>query len=249
MTTDRWFNQPIVSNRVRARLICFPHAGGGSAIFANWAAKLPSEVELVAIRLPGRETRLRETAIDEWPTLLATLQSVLAPVLDRPFVLFGHSLGASIAYEMAATFYREANSRLAHLVVSGRHPPGYPQPRPPMHDLPKHEFLARLRELNGTPSEILGNDALMQLFERTLRADIRLAETWVPVGGAPLNVAITALAGATDEIAPPNLVSQWRSHTTREFVLRTFAAGHFFLQSAEDEIIEALGRVCQSIGN
>lgn len=248
MIADRWFYRPGIRQDVRGRLICFPYAGGSPTMYANWATRLPPGVELIAVRLPGRDMRFREPAVSDWPTLLASLQPALAPLLDMPFALFGHSLGASIAYELAARLDDQSKVRFAHLIVSGRHPPCSPQPRPPMHDLPRQAFLTRLRELNGIPPEILANEPLMQLLEPTLRADIKLAETWKPADEQSLRVAVTALAGASDDIAPPALVLGWKRHTTSTFTFHIFAGDHFFIHSAAMEIIDSLVGIWPDVG-
>ena len=183
---DPWLIRPEVKPAARLRLFCFTYAGGGASIYRPWTRELPPELELCAVQLPGRENRLLEPAYTEMPALVEQLGTVLAPYLDRPFAFFGHSMGALVAFEMARTVRRRYGRSALHLFVSGHAAPRIARRRPPVYQLPDAAFVDAIRELNGTPEEVLENADLMALVLPALRADLTVCETYRYVSGEHL---------------------------------------------------------------
>jgi medium-chain acyl-[acyl-carrier-protein] hydrolase len=221
------------------RLLCFPYAGGGASVYRTWPEALPADVELWSVELPGRETRGRERPFERLGPLIASLTDAVAPELDAPFAIYGHSLGALVAFSFARELRRRSLAAPVHLFVSGRRAPQLPEPAP-MHELPEPEFLARLRRLGGIPDAVFQEAELMAYFLPILRADITVNETATAPVGEPLACPITALGGVTDERASPDELDAWRAQTTAAFDRELFPGGHFFLQSARTELLAAL---------
>jgi medium-chain acyl-[acyl-carrier-protein] hydrolase len=226
----------------RWRLFCLPFAGGGSQIYRHWPDELPAEIGVYAIQLPGRGARLRESPISTMAGMIAALQPAIAPYLDRPFAFFGHSMGAAIAYE-AARHIRGADGRTAgHLFVSGCRAAGLPLRRPPAHGLSDEQFIAQLRELNGTPEEILRTPDLMALLMPMLRADFELSETYTPLPGPALACPLTVFGGRADAEVREEELLGWRVVAQGDFELRLFPGDHYFLQQARVELTAAIAR-------
>lgn len=242
-TGDPWLYWPAPRARCRMRLFCFPHAGGSPLAFRRWPAGLPADVEVAAIRLPGRDVRIKEAPLSAWEPLLAAVEEALVPYLDRPFALFGHSLGASIAYEITRRLAAHGRAMPAHLLVSGRRAPHVPARSAPIHGLPRDRFFEQLRLLHGTPAEVLANQEIMDLVEPMLRADIRLAEIWTPATLEPLPLPITGFCGTEDVLAPPPDVQAWAQHTTRAFAAHVYPGHHFFVQTSEAALLRAVARI------
>ncbi|HWN70404.1 MAG TPA: alpha/beta fold hydrolase [Haliangium sp.] len=240
---DPWLYWPAPREHCRMRLFCFPYAGGSPGMFRLWPARLPKDVELAALRLPGRDRRISEAPFTTWEPLLAAVEEALLPHLDRPFAFFGHSLGASIAWETACRLRARGHALPAHLLLSGRRAPHRAPRVAPIHALPRPELYERLRLAYRTTAEVLANREVMELIEPMLRADFRLAETWTPAMQAPLPVPIAAFSGALDPIAPPSDVQEWALHTTLAFSVRDFPGDHFFVHSSEDELLRDLSRI------
>jgi medium-chain acyl-[acyl-carrier-protein] hydrolase len=219
------------------RLICFPYAGGGSAVFRNWPSLLHEATRLCAIRLPGRETRVKEAPFRSLEPLVKELANVLSGVIDGPYVFFGHSMGALIAFAVSREFRRQRVPLPDMLIAAGARAPHLPLPRPPKHDLPDPLFIDELRRLEGTPKEALEHPELMELMLPLLRADFALVETYRFEAEAPLACPIVAFGGQDDHEVPIADVEAWRLHTTSTFSYRVFPGGHFFLQESEVEVV------------
>ncbi len=237
--TQGWLFFPGPNPRAALRLFCFPYAGGGATVFRRWPASLPDSVEVCAVRLPGREGRLREPAVDRLAPLLDMLASALLPALDRPFAFFGHSMGALTAFELARRLRRDGWPGPRHLFVSGRIAPHLRRAQC-WHTLPDPQLLAELRRLGGTPRQVLEHPELMRMLLPMLRADFAVLETYVHHPEAPLDCPISAFGGLEDEVAKREQIEEWAAHTRAEFRLRMLPGNHFFLHSAEARLLQML---------
>jgi medium-chain acyl-[acyl-carrier-protein] hydrolase len=228
------------------RLFCFPFAGGGASVFRGW--RLPG-VEVCAIQLPGRESRLHETPFDRLPALVDALAVATRPWRDRRFAFFGHSLGAIVAFELARALRRRGEPLPHHLVVSGCSAPHLVdavREVPPMSSLPDRVLRERLRRFGGTPDAVLEHPELMELLLPVLRADLALRDGYACAAEAPLRVPVTAFGGRHDAEVPVADVAAWHVHTSAGFAARTFAGGHFFVRTAADEVVAAVAATLAS---
>jgi surfactin synthase thioesterase subunit len=240
-----WWSRPEPVADPAVRLLCFPHAGRGGSMFRSWPGLLPPSVEVCAVNPPGRESRFAEPLVPTMDELVGALLPALRPLLDAgpPVVLFGHSMGALVAFEVAARLAGAARGP-AGLIVSGCPPPHRPPVGPRVSDLDDRAFLARLRLLGGTPPELLDNDAAMELLLPVLRSDHRLAEGYeqdVRAGRRRgVRCPITVLAGDADPETQSADLDAWAELTTAGCAVRSFAGGHFFLDSARPRAVAAL---------
>lgn len=221
----------------RLLLLCIPHAGAGAAAYRAWRAWLPSDVELGLVHLPGREARIAEAPARRMEELLPPLVEALVRDAESPFALFGHSLGALVAYELA----RRASSPPRRLFVAGRGAPHLPAPWRDLHSRGDAELARAFQGLGGTPPEVLAHPELLALILPTFRADLEVASTYVHEPRPPLACGVTAFAGRSDPLAPPADVEAWRMQAAHgDFRLRTFEGGHFFLLERQAEFAEAM---------
>jgi medium-chain acyl-[acyl-carrier-protein] hydrolase len=208
------------------RLLCFPYAGGSVSIYRHWT-DLPPEIGVCAVQLPGRDERFRERAFTRVDKLCDALVPALGCYLDMPFAMFGHSMGAIIAYESARRL--EARGQVpVRLFASGHRAPHLPLRRKRAFDLSNQAFRERLRELNGTPEDVLRNPDLMELVLPRLRDDFELSETYERQQ-ARLICPITALGGSEDREVSRSDLEGWRLVTTADFDVKMFAGDHFYL--------------------
>jgi len=230
--TAIWLRCLVPVARPWVRLVCFPHSGGSAAFYRPWGAHLPPDVELYGVQYPGRLDRIAEPGADDVDQLADELAVAVAPLLDHPTALFGHSLGATVAFELA----RRLPARgVVQLFVSGRVPPQRLRPGT-MHLASDDELWMELGRLGGTRPEVLASPELRAAFLPALRNDYRLAEThpWRP--GPPLGCPLTAFVGTEDTEVSLADAAAWVEHTRGGFGVRTFAGGHFYLTARLSEL-------------
>lgn len=226
----------------RRTLVCFPYAGAGAAVFRDWAHEAGPDTELLAVRLPGRENRIGEPPLHRVEDAVPAILAALEPLGERPLILFGHSLGATLAYATArALVARERPPAL--LAVSGRRAPHGPSRQPPSHSLDEAAFRARLAALGGTPPEVLACDDLMALMRPMLRADFAMSDAFVEQASPPIPVPMLAFAGTEDDEATVEEVADWERLAGAGFTLRTLPGGHFFLHEHGAKIVSQLIRI------
>lgn len=224
----------------RLTLLCLPYAGGGPGAFRAWPALLPPAVEVLAIQPPGRESRLLEPPFNAVEPLLDALVPEVEAVVGRPFALFGHSLGALVAFELTRRLRRDLGVEPVWLFVAGFRAPQMPPRRPPLHQLPDDAFVDELGKLGGTPEEVLGHPQLMQLLLPALRSDIAVAETYRHEPQAPLRCPVSAFGGRADHDVLTAELAGWRRSTSGRFSLRLFDGDHFFVHSSRDQLLAAI---------
>lgn len=223
------------------RLFCFPYAGGGASIYRGWSGLLPPEIEVRPIQLPGRENRIDEPALRDIDDAGPLVADMLADLLDRPFALFGHSMGALLAYRLALELAARGWPLPKLLIVSGRRAPHMPSTRREIHNLPDVEFIEHLRDLGGTPPEVFAHQELLELVTPMLRADFTLNASAKP---APVPVRVTcpvaAFGAVDDKEVPQASLGAWRETTAEPFSMRLFTGGHFYIASERAALTTAI---------
>lgn len=224
----------------RLRLFCFPFAGGGATTYRTWQEHLSPLIEVYPVQLPGHENRIHEPPFRRMDPLVEAICNAIFPYLDRPYAVFGHSLGTIIGYEVCTYLQRHYRLSPALLAVSARRPPHVPVGRV-YHDRPWLELAARLQELGGTPSNLLQDRDWIEILEPMVRADLELHENYQPRFTSPLYCPLVALGGMDDpEVSRPQLEG-WRRYTNGDFQLKMFSGGHFYLNHCR-EMLAALKR-------
>jgi medium-chain acyl-[acyl-carrier-protein] hydrolase len=225
------------SGQGRVRLFCFPYAGGSISIYAGWPRMLP-DVEVRPVQLPGRGARLRDIPIARIEALIETAAPVFEAMLDRPYALFGHSMGALIAFEMARAFRQRGWRMPTRLYVSGRRAPHLPGDDLVDAAAPDAQFIDDVRALAGTPPQVLGSAELMNLVLPALRADFQLVGSYRYLPGEALACPITVLGGCDDRESSPGYLEGWAQHTLGPTEVIMYDGGHFFLQTSESAVLD-----------
>jgi medium-chain acyl-[acyl-carrier-protein] hydrolase len=221
------------------QLFCFAHAGGSPSFFRPWRAPLAPEIAVRRVLLPGRDSRLEEPPFRHITELMGPLCAALEPCLDRPYALFGHSMGAVVAFEVARRLSRCPGAGPRCLIVSGRPAPGLASGRR-LSELSDDEFVAEVGRLNGIPPEVLGEPGLLDMVLPALRADFELAETYRPLPGGRLDCPVAAYLGTDDPEVDYEGVLRWREVTTGEFSVRAFRGDHFYLKEGRPDVLNAI---------
>jgi surfactin synthase thioesterase subunit len=219
------------------RLFCLPPAGGGASGYRSWAGAMPGFVDVCPLHPPGREDRFQEQPFRRMESLVPDLAEAILPLCRPRFALFGHSLGALVAFELARHLRRDPlGPQPAHLFVAAAAPPRLVASRRPARELHEHELVAMLARLNGTSPAVLAEPELLALVLPPLRADVELYSAYRYVEEPPLECPISAFEGSEDDLE----MSGWSDETTAGFRHRTVQGGHFFVQRAPRELLEAL---------
>lgn len=221
-----------------ARLYCFPHAGGSPAEYVRWGPAAPRSLEVNAMILPGRASRIREPAHDTMESLIGALIAEFRP--QAPYAVFGHSLGALVAFEFARAAARAGLPSPLALFVSSHPAPTVPRAVDPITALDDDGFVEAVSSRHGAvPDEVLENGDLLALVLPYLRADYRIVERYRPLGDDPIETDIVACVGLDDRI-PRADITEWRQQTAGGFELLRFPGGHFYVSEQSDALMGAI---------
>jgi medium-chain acyl-[acyl-carrier-protein] hydrolase len=241
MVNQNQFVVPVSRPNAALRLFCFPHAGGGPAIFYDWSRQFHPAVECVAVQYAGRGMRLRERPATAVDAIVAEIADALAGAQDLPFAFYGHSFGAKIAFETARELRRRGIAGPQHLFAGAALPPHLELPFSPIHHLADNEFIHQVQiRYGGIPAAISREPELLELFLPSLRADFVAYETYLYRPGLPLDLPITALGGTLDGMVTAGMLGQWATHTTAAFALRMFPGDHFFPSTCREALLQEL---------
>ncbi|KUN65975.1 thioesterase II family protein [Streptomyces griseorubiginosus] len=227
------------------RLVCLPHAGGSATFFAGLPSLLGAGVEVLAVQYPGRQDRRNEPFVDSLAELTGAVVDELLPWTDRPLALFGHSLGAVLAFEVARGL-TAAGHVPAALFVSGRRAPSRQRPGY-AHQLDDDGLLREIRRLSGTDDRVFADEELVRMVLPAIRADYRIVENYRYEPGPPLDCPLTVFTGTDDPKVSAAEAAAWGEHTSDTFGLHTLPGGHFFLTAHQERLTEEITKVLLSI--
>ncbi|WP_411107416.1 thioesterase II family protein [Streptomyces sp. cmx-4-9] len=235
----RWFRRASRSTAPRLRLVCLPHAGGTASFFHSWAGAFGSEVEVLSARYPGRQDRIAEPCLDSMDELADALVEALPPLLDRPLALFGHSMGASLAYEVALRLEARHGVRLQGLHVSSRAAPHRAAPSG-VHLLDDEAVVRYVRALGGSEAAVLDDPDLRELVLPAIRSDFRIVGTYRAASPIPVQCPVFGYVGDRDPGVGVSDMKAWSEVAPEGFVLRVLSGDHFYLVPRQDELVGEL---------
>lgn len=234
--TDTQFSRPWLPfgsgpSDARARLFCLPFAGGGASNFSAWRKRF-SDVGVVPVQYPGHETRIDEAPLQSIDHMVTGLADAIEPLLDRPYVLFGYSMGAKLAFALIKELTGRGFPLPACLMVAAHVPPDRTSGAVRAIGLADNEFKQVLRAYGGMPEELLDDEDFCAMLLPVMRADFALAVQ--AVDRAPVDCPIFAYAGMHDATSGASEMTGWQRFTRGSFRLREFDGGHFFFRTAND---------------
>ncbi len=236
-----WIVRTRISHTPRLRLFVFASAGRGPAMFRPWAPHIHPDVDLCIVQLPGREARWNESPLLDLGEVCRAVAEAMRHDLDRPFALFGHSLGALIAFEVSRHLRLSMKVIPRALLVAAHRAPHLPNPLPRIGRLPDPEFLQSLNaRYGGLPEAAMAHKELMDLILPTLKADYDMAENYRYADGEPLPCAISVFGGVDDQHVSEEELVSWRRHTSATFRHRMMPGGHFFVDHMRGSLIPLL---------
>lgn len=231
--TEHWFRRFRPATEIRMRLICLPHAGGTAGSYRKWAQWMPPDIEVLAVRYPGREDRIAESCAATMEELVSGVFGAVEPLLDRPVAFFGHSMGAWASYELALRVAAVPGVDLRTLFVSGQVPP-HRMRRDRTRLCSDDEIVETVRGLGSAGAMAYTHPILRELVLPALRADFGLLDAYRPLHGHLVDVPIVAYGGVDDLGVSLADLAAWADITHVGAQRRSFPGGHFYL---EDDII------------
>jgi surfactin synthase thioesterase subunit len=231
---------------LRPRLIGIPYAGGSATSYRALEPFFGPYLDFLTLEAPGHGCRMGEAFGASIEAIALDLANIVqAETKQRPFALFGHSMGAVLAIPLIRVLRARGLALPAALIVSGALPPGRGVFRKISH-LPRHGFIESIAALGGMPQEILSEPELMILFEPILRSDFHVVESYRHIPAEKLTVPMTLLLGEADSITLEEAQS-WAQETDAGFTVQTFPGGHFFVLNEAEAVANAILQACQVI--
>ena len=244
----RWFPPAAPGVSADVTLFCLPHAGAGASAYRSWTPLVRHGIEIVPVQLAGREARFADPALSSGTEIVDQLVEPLIERAAGSFALFGHSMGALLGYELAATL-TDRHRPPSHLFVSGLNAPHvlHPGSEPTVHLLPDDELAGHIGRLQGTAAEVLASPELLRLVLPAIRADYAVCETYVHCPRPPLSVPFTVLSGVDDPATDPASLHRWNELTTAPSAFREFPGDHFYLHARLDTVLDLVVQtLCRS---
>jgi surfactin synthase thioesterase subunit len=242
----RWVRHFHPSATADIRLICCPHAGGSASYFYPVSAALSPDIEVLAVQSPGRQDRRAEKNIEDIGELADRCFEAVLPWCTNPVALFGHSMGAIVAFEVARRLEHKAGITLLALIASGRRGPSTLRTEA-VHLGGDNAVAAEMRRLSGTNAALLDDPELAEMILPATRSDYKAIETYRYQPGAKLSCPILALAGEDDPLTTKDEVEDWAQHTTSKFSFAVYPGGHFYLNDRPAEIIKKISDYLTSL--
>ncbi|WP_405833648.1 MULTISPECIES: thioesterase II family protein [unclassified Streptomyces] len=245
--SDTWFRRYSTTATPRRRLVVLPHAGGSATFFHPWGSSFGSDTEVLVAKYPGRHERLSDPFIYTMDVLADQVTAALLPLADVPMTFFGHSMGASLAYEVVQRLEKRHAVLPAALHVSSREAPHRVLPR----SLYREEdaaLIAELRRLGGTDSALLDDPDVQEFVLPVIRADLTIADTYGPRPATPVGCPVHAWIGDADPSTPAGEMNAWGDVAPRGFQLRVLPGGHFYLVEQHGVVVRELSDQLAGVG-
>lgn len=239
---NQWIKRYCPRRYPKIRLFCLPPAGGGASTFRRWGYLLPNEIEVCAVQLPGRESRLTESPLRHFDDLLQAIKQSLTPYLEYPFALFGHSMGALLAFSLACEFQQDLGLHPTYLFVSAHEAPQLLLTQSAKEEEIDDITLAKeFCALAGISEEIIRSEDLIDLLIATIRADFSICKSFKYIPVELLTCPIAALGGLEDSI-PREAMEAWSKQTSGKFKLHMFPGAHHYIRQCEEPLLQIIAR-------
>ncbi len=247
MMQQKWFIVPRPRPKADLRLICFPYAGGNASTYTSWVNIIPDNVELVLVQPPGRATRIFEQAYTSMDSLIQSLIKVIPSKLDKPYILFGHSLGSRVAFELMNKLKQQEYPLPQHFIASGSRGPQCTSDKKELYKLPDEDFIFELQKLNGTPKALLENKDLMDLLLPLIRADFELSDKYLYSDNTRFNCSVSVLGGEYDVDITDLHLKSWGDFFTKKITQHIIKGDHFYIDTNRETVLRIVNKIIHNI--
>jgi medium-chain acyl-[acyl-carrier-protein] hydrolase len=229
------------------RVFCFPYSGATAQVFRPLTQLLPKGISVYSYELPGRGRRFGEEIPGTISEIIEEIHLSIVGMLDKPYVFLGHSLGGILSYEMARHIKAHGHPLPRHLFVTGIRAPQVPKREKNTFDLPRNEFIEKIKEMGGTPSEIFSNEEMLDIMVPILRKDFQIYETYSFTADIPVPFPITAIGGIDDKFVTREDLELWSIHTSSLFEIHMLKGDHFFIHDNMNRIAQLITKAVSSL--
>jgi surfactin synthase thioesterase subunit len=226
---NAWIRRYQLPDASARRLVCFPHAGGSASYYHPLSQRFSPGTDVIALQYPGRQDRRREQCIRSIDVLADKIAEQLVQLDDSPTMFFGHSMGATLAFEVAWRLEQAGRNAPAHLIASGRTAPGIACTKR-VHQYSDAKLIAEIRHLSGADPTVLDDEEILRMSLPSIRGDYEAIETYSYTPGRIINCPITAFTGDSDPRTTIEEADAWRYYTKDSFRISIFPGGHFYLR-------------------
>jgi surfactin synthase thioesterase subunit len=242
LKNNPWIHQVRENKTAKIRLFCFPYSGATASIFFPWVDILPTVIEVCPVQYPGHGNRMGENLAHRIELLVDQAIQAFQGCLDKPYMTFGHSLGALFSFELIRALRSRGFPMPKIMFVSGHGAPHQPDPNPPIHHLPDTEFIQMLKDLNGMTEEFFEHQELMDMLIPVLRADFEMCDFYRYRDDTPFEFPISAYGGLMDPYVHKGDLDAWQKHTSVDFSVRMFPGDHFYINSSRMYLLQMIAR-------
>ncbi len=225
----------------RVRLFCFPYAGGGVISYRDWHKRLPADIEIAAVQLPGREWRIQETPLADMRALAGDALESMRAFLDKPFALLGTSMGGTLIFELARLLRAEGLPVPQCLLPFACGAPHTPESKL-FHNLPDEELLDEIRGFGVLSNELAEHPELLDMLLPILRADCTAHETYECEEQKPFDFPIWVYGGLGDDTVERKRLDAWAVHTNADFRVHMIIGSHLFVDDMPAQLLDSLAR-------
>ncbi len=244
MNNRKWFSPQRQSQAARINLFCFHHAGGAASFYKQWPGAMSPQVQVIPVQMPGREARYGEafsTSIEDMVSELMLHKDVFS---NKPYAIFGHSLGALFGFELARRLAARDGPAPRFLVASGHGGPRRHAADEKLHILPDDKFISRMREkYGGISDEVMASEELLEFLLPRFRADIGIAELHASQDDHPVRFPVVVMHGRNDKSVSIEDVNGWQSKTMGKVSIHEFDGDHFFVETNESQVIGVVNKL------
>ncbi len=237
MKPNVWFPYKTENNECNCKLYCFNHAGGSSLIFKDWI-NFDEKIEVIPIEMPGHRKRIGEKCRTDFSGLVGEVaEQVIADAAKDKVFIYGHSLGAALAFSLAETLENKYNKKVDGLFVAGRQAPADDDPSPYRTSMGMSSLKDELLRLGDTPKELLDDKQFMDFYLPIIFLDYKLSENYL-YDGNTVNCPIYAMCGDMDALTDVEKMKNWQKVTKNTLDFKKFRGGHFFAYKESAEAVK-----------
>lgn len=238
-----WFRTAADVDSAAVRLLCFPHAGAGASSFNGWSRHLSQQIQVVKAQLPGREDNTKLPPFTRVDLLIAALMPHVLPLWDRPVAIYGHSMGALVAFELVRAIRRRGLRLPVAFIVSGRRAPHKPLRHPFLHSMADTDLISHLEQMGGTTLALLAKPKWRNRFLPTMRSDLELSDLYEYGPEAPLACPVYAFLGSNDREMYREDWEAWSEQAGGHFERHLLPGGHIFSLEVQAQLAAKIGEI------